>query len=261
MIGHLLASPNLRAGAAPVAALLVGVLALAAGRGLRPLLASAAGLGVFAGWLVLAPEPLALLHPAGLLARLPGVGLLATAVGVASLRGPPWLPKAAAVALAAVAGAWLGGAADRAGWNATLPPVLAAAGLAFLFGRRLERPSHPVVAAVVMAGGFLVAGTPVAWPLAAMVVGAAALSSLGGAALPPIAMALAGLAVAADLAHGRFRAGFNAVDAACLAPLLALWLLPRIESRIARIDARNFGPWGAATLTVAGVVAAVWLAA
>ena len=110
----------------------------------------------------------------------------------------------------------------------------------------------------MLAGGLLAAGTPVVWALAAMVVGAAALASLGGAALSPVAVALAGLEVAADLAHGRFRAGFNAVDAACLAPLLALWLLPRIE---ARVDAKKLGPWGAAALTAVAVIAVTWLAA
>ncbi len=261
MNGHLPASPTLRETAAPVAALLVAVVALAGGRSVRPLLACAAGLGALAGWLVLAPEPLALLHPAGLLARLPGVGLLAAAAGLVSLRGPAWLAKVATVAMGAAAGAWLAGAAGRAGVDAMQPPVLAGAVLAFLVGRRLERPSQAIVAAAVLAGGLLAAGTPVVWPLAAMVVGAAALASLGGGALSPVAVALAGLTVAADLAQGRFRAGFNAVDAACLAPLLALWLLPRIEGRIARVNAKRLGPWSAAAVTVAVGVAAVWLAA
>ncbi len=266
MNGHLLASPTLRETAAPVAALLVAVVALAGGRSVRPLLACAAGLGALAGWMVLAPEPLALLHPAGLLARLPGVGLLAVAAGLVSLRGPAWLANVATVAMGGAAGAWLAGAAGRGELDAMLPPVLAGAVLAgavlaFLVGRRLERPSQPIVAAAVLAGGLLAAGTPMVWPLAAMVVGAAALATLGGAALSPVAVALAGLTVAADLAQGRFRAGFNAVDAACLAPLLALWLLPRIEARIARVNPKRLGPWSAAAVTVAVGVAAVWLAA
>ncbi len=256
-----MALPNVRAGAAPVAALLVAFLALAAGRGARPLLACAAGLGILAGWLVLAPDPLTFLHPARLLGRLPGVGLLAVAMGVISLRGPPWLSKSATAVLGAFAGAWLAGATGRAGLNAALPPVLAGAALAFLFARSLKQPSQSVVAAAVLAGGLMAAGTPAAWPLAAMVVGAAALASVGGATLSPVAVALAGLAVAADLAHGRFRAGFNAVDAACLTPLLALWLLPRIERRIIRINVKNLGPWSAAMLTVAVVIAAAWVAA
>jgi len=189
------------------------------------------------------------------------VGLLAVAAAGASLRGPSWLPKAATGVLGTLAGAWLAGTTGRTGLDAILPPVLAGAVLALLFGRSLGRPSQPVVAAAVLAGGFLAAGAPLVWALAAMVVGAAALASLGGAALSPVAVALAGLAVAADLAHGRFRAGFNAVDAACLAPLLALWLLPRIENRVARVSVKDVGPWGAAALTAALAVAAVWLAA
>ncbi len=101
--------------------------------------------------------------------------------------------------------------ACAAGLVAALPPMLAGAVLAFLFGRGLERPSQPVVAAAVLAGGF--------------------------------------------------RAGFNAVDVACLAPLLALWLLPRIEGRIVGVNAKNLGPWGAAALTAALVITALWLAA
>lgn len=247
MLDHFLASPSLRADTVPAAALLIAMLATLAGGRARRVGAGAVGLGVLAGWLVLAPGPL--LHPLGTLARLPGVGLLAVAASLAGGRGQ----AAARLLLGLIAGWWLAGAPfGMAGIDGALPPMLAGAALAALYARGTQTPASSVMSAAVLAGGLLVSGIPLAWPLAAAVVAVGALAAYRGAAAMPAALAMAGLAVAADLAHGRMRAGFNAVDAACVAPLFAVWLLPRAQARVKH-------PLTAMVLAAAAAVALTWL--
>lgn len=229
------------AGQAPIVAALVAPAALLAGRLLRlPLLqVAAAGLALATGWVVaLGGLALAPRLPAD---RLPLLALAGLAAGVASdlWRGGAGL---LVVVLTVAAGWWLAGAPLSEAEAAPLLPRMGSIALAVLLAVRLLRapPSPWVMPAGVLAlwGGLVAAGAPVPWTGLALVPLAATLGQVAGprgtwSARLPMAAGLAGLAALAVLAAARLpRGGATRIDLAALAPVLAVWLAPRLMSRL-----------------------------
>ncbi len=226
---HVLAHPLWRPA---LVALAVASAARLAGLARGPRMAAvSAGVAVLAGWLTLgAPLDAWPLPP---VARLPGLALvvLAEAWLLASLRPrAAWLVAPVAAALAAW---WLRGA--PAGVEGVLGCVPVALGLAAALplARLLARGDAGwggAAAALALAAGLLLSGAAAHWARAALVPAAAALALLGCTeAAGALAGAVVAVAAAAMVASDRGR--ILAVDAACLAPLLAWGLVGRLGLR------------------------------
>jgi|SRR5271165_5694586 len=237
-----------------VAALVTLALALG-GRllGVGRLAAVAGASGAAAGWIALTGAVTG--SPRLLVERLPALALAAIGVpllieAVAPQRGR----LVGAVLLAAGCGWWLaGGPRDRADLLQAWPVALAVAALVLLIARLLAGQSGSVVAgaAASLAVALQLAALPAIWPLFAWAVFAAALvlvflPDAAGPALVPLAGDLAAAAAAPVLASGRLpRGGIGPVEFAAAAPLLALWLAPRLDARL-RFAGRLSGALSAA---------------
>ncbi len=208
--------------------------------------ALAAGGSVLAGWWVLAP---ALAWPLPPVARLSGLAGIVLA-GALSRGGRFRLPLSAALAAWWLRGVPLDGAAIAR----SLPVFLGLAAASALARRlaRADRSWGTVAASVSLAAGLAVAGAAPHWSMAALVVAAAVLCLPGACALvlaDMVVMAGASALVASD------RGRLVTVDTACLGPLLAWMLVPRLAPGLGR-----YGPIVAAALTVLLCMALTWAA-
>jgi hypothetical protein len=259
------------AGRAPILAAVAALAALLAGRLLRlPLLqAAASGLALAVGWIVaLGGVAVTPRLPAE---RLPALALAGLGAGVAAdlwRRG-----GLVAAMLALVAGWWVAGAPRSEAETAAVLPHMACVVLAVLLAvRLLAAPASPWVipaAALALWGALLAAGAPLPWTSLALVLLAATLGQVSGGQVSggqasgprgawavrlPMAAALAGLAALVVLVPGRaLHGGVMRVDLAALAPVVAVWLAPRLMSRV-----RWGGGMLAALLAAAVAVALAW---
>jgi hypothetical protein len=123
-------------------------------------------------------------------------------------------------------------------------------------------PLRPALAAFTLAAGLHVVEAPRAWVLVALVPGVAALPlvllpRLSALALLPLTADIAVAGAGVVLTAGRIsRGAITAVDAAALSPLLALWLAPRIATRLH--SAGRFGALLGAVIAGAIAVAVAW---
>jgi hypothetical protein len=237
---------------APIVAALATLCLILAGRLLRAgfLEALAGGAGVAAGWYKAGPAlPVPLALPAAAAAV---VALVASMVAPARARMP------ALLIIAAIWAWWLAGQprgeAAVVAHAAKLAGVAAAAGLA---GYLLTTAGRTAIAAAALSLSLhlvLDSGShgPGLWTSAALVVAAVAVVLAAGTGgvfvVLPVAADLGAMDAAAVLATGRLTRGeVGAVEAAALAPLLALWLEPRL---LARLE-----PVGQASAPLAAVLA------
>jgi hypothetical protein len=264
------------AGRAPILAAVAALAALLAGRLLRvPLLqAAASGVALAVGWIVafggvaVAPR-----LPAE---RLPVLALAGLGAGIAAdlwRRG-----GLVAVVLAVAAGWWVAGAPRSEAEAAAVLPHMACIALAVLLAvRLLAAPRSPWVipaAALALWGALLAARAPLPWTGLALVPLAATLGQVSGGQVSgrqvsgrqvsgprgawavrlPMAAALAGLAALVVLVPGHaLHGGVTRVDLAALAPVVAVWLAPRLMARV-----RWGGGLLAALLAAAVAVALAW---
>ena len=245
---------------APIVAAGVALAAWLLGRLLRAtwLQAAAAGLGLCAGW-ALALGGLAI-TPRLPLERLPVLAVAAVALGLmADLFGRS--VGLAGVVLAVASGWWLAGAPRGSAEAGQVLAQMACLALAVLLALRLLRaPASPwlaAAAALALWGALVAIGAPVPWSGLALVLLAASLGQVvaapGAAAVQlPMAAGLAGLTGLAVLVLGRLgRGGVSRVDLVALAPVLAIWAMPRLVARL---------PWAGgvvAALASAGLAAGV----
>ena len=249
-------------GRAPIVTGAVALSVWLAGRKLRSvgLQAAAAGLALCVGWtLALGGLTVTPHTPAE---RLPALAVAALAVGLAV----DFAGRAAGLAgllLAVAAGWWLAGAPRSDAEAGLVLPHMGCLALAVLLALRLLRAplSKWSISAATLAlwGGLAATGAPAVWTSCALVLLAA---SLGQVAAPrgtqtvrlPMAAGLAGLAGLVVSILGRLgRGGMSRFDLAALAPLLAIWALPRLAAR-----APAAGGLVAAFAAAAVVVGAVW---
>ncbi|HEY4253529.1 MAG TPA: hypothetical protein VGM87_20135 [Roseomonas sp.] len=225
----------------------------------QPALAPAGlGLGVAIGWIL--AIGLVTATPRQWMERLPllAAGLALFALVLAGLvRGRAGRLGLPAALLAVLAGAWwmAGGPTTATGFRHAAPMLgaVAAGGLALLL--RLDGPEDGVKAGLALAAGLIAAKAAGPQPLLALVIAAAALGALlaraeaGAAAGAVLAPALAALAVLPVMARGT-PAGW----AAAVAPLLALWLGPRLGALLPG----RIGAWLGWALAAAPAVALAW---
>ena len=189
------------------------------------------------------------------------LAVAAVAIGLAAdLAGrATWL---AGVVLAVAAGWWLAGAPRGHAEAGLLLAEMACLALAVLLVLWLLRTSSgpwaASAAALALWGALLAIGAPAGWDGLALVLLAASVGQVAapqGAAVVrlPMAAGLAGMAGLSVLVLGRLgRGGVSRVDLVALAPVLAIWALPRLAARL---------PWAggvvaalAASALAAGVV-------
>jgi hypothetical protein len=273
---HVLALSLWAACQAPLVALAASLLFALAARALRlgPLAAATAGIGAVAGFCALGgwawPPP----------ATLQRLAPAAAAATIAAVAQAAWLPRAriAAGALTALLGGWF-----LAGTPLHLLPSLRwveAAGMAAALavgalGLGALGAGQVVLASVSLGCGLSAAHVSHAWVLAALVPGAAligaSIAGVGmmrgqgsglrrGAALrggpaaasavtQPVALAVAAVAAACVLSAGDLqRLRPRPLEAAALAPVLAVWLAARLAPRL-HVAAGGIG-LAAATLLV-----------
>ncbi len=182
-----------------------------------------AGLAILAGWLLVAPGWTA--WPLPPVARLPGLALILLA-GTWTAAGRTASVRLVQPIMAALAAWWLRGA--PAGVTAILAclPVFLGLAAALPLARRLARSDDgrgSAAAALVLAGGAMLAGAAIHWARAALVPAVAALVLLG---VTGASAALSGMIVlvAAATLVASDRGRVLPVDIACLAPLL-VWPL------------------------------------
>ncbi len=188
-------------------------------------------LAVLAGW-ILIPQAWDTWPPPPI-ARLPGLALVllaeATIPVVAWPRGARLVP----LATAALAAWWLRGAPAGAAALLACLPVFLGLATALPLARRLAQPDDgrgSAAAALVLAGGILLAGASVHWARAAVVPAMAAITLLGVAdASAALSGTIVVAAAAAIVASDRGR--LLPVDLACLAPLLVWPLAARVLPR------------------------------
>lgn len=246
-------------------ALAMTILARMARAGLAAM--TAVGVAAAAGWFLLGPRVLTLAPraPVERLALLAvGVALLTALAGRVWQRSGPWPPL---VVAAAAGGWWMAGAPlTHAGLIAALPPGALVAALIVAVGWLLLVPAAETMRAFCVSGtlaaALLVTGAPALWVQMALVLAAAALPPVLWARLPqpallPAATTTGALGGTFLLAQGQLpRGGFRGADAAGLAPLLALWLMPRIALRLR--FAGRFAPFLATLVSGAIAVAGAW---
>jgi hypothetical protein len=245
----------------PLIALAVALGLALAGRLMRSgwLGAAAGGAGVVAGWFALggrvwvtytrpSVDHLALPAAAALL-----IGLCGERLG--RTRGP----LIALLVTAAIVGWWLCGAPRSQAELLQVWPIGLGAALAIvLFGRGLAgdatEPVLLALAGLAMAVSFHIAELPPIWVQLALVPALAAaallaLSAPADLAALPIAADIATVAALAVIDFGRLpRLRVGAVEVAAAAPLLAVWLTPRLAARL--------GLAGGIATACAGVLAA-----
>jgi len=227
--------------------------------------ASAAGLGVLAGWwlvfglLTASPRQLAERLPALMLAMV----VLAALLGLPARRWSRLAPALAALALL-VAGWWMAGAPlTVADGQRALPVLLGVAALGWVLAVRATPMRAPFAAAALLAGLWaaampgpqLVLGAAL---LAAALGGMGAASPFGAVAAVPLAAGMAALAAVPMIARGGAADGF-----AVAAPVAALWLGPWLATCLpGRLPGRLLGrlaPGLGAVLAAAPFVAAAYL--
>jgi hypothetical protein len=207
------------------------------GRGLPALAQTACGLGLLAGWFALYGVPPSA-HVLTGAAAADQARLLALAVLVAALLvgAAPSQEPAVAAALALLVGWRLAGApGSRAAVFASGPVFVAVSAAAWVVQRQIRQGGIPqaLAAAAALAGGLLIDRATVPWLQLALVPLACATGQLAGGVRAGGLLAVgAGLAIAGAVivtAAGRLpHGGFGVIDAACLAPLPALWLTARL---------------------------------
>ncbi len=125
-------------------------------------------------------------------------------------------------------------------------------------------PLRLALAGLTLAAALHIAGSPPIWIQLALVPGLAALAMFALPSPPvlaalPVAADIAALGCLAAIGLGRLpRLGFAPVDAAAIAPLLAVWLQPRTAERMGRLG--RMAPLAGALLAGAIAVGLVWLA-
>lgn len=245
--------------AVPVALAVALLWVLGLRRAGQPALAPAGlGLGLAVGWMV--TIGLVTATPRQLIDRLPMLaaglalfGLVLAGIARGRLAG---LGFPAAI-LAVLAGAWwmAGGPAWGAGLWRVLPVLLGVAGLGLALLLRLDGPAEGFRAGLALAVGLWAGGAVGSLPVLALVLAAAALGALlsgaeaGAASRAVLAPALAALAAVPVIARGA-PAGW----AAAAAPLLALWLGPRLGAMLPG----RAGIWLGWALAAAPAVALAW---
>lgn len=217
-------------------------------------------LAVIAGWLLLASPGWPLLAwPPPPVERLAGLGLIVLldatlrmrvrAGGLASLLLLP--------ASAASAAWWLRGAPLNGFGIASCMPVFLGLAAALPTARRLTRTDRgwaTLAAAAALGASLQVTGASPHWARAALVPALTALTLLDiPAAMPALSGMVVMAAAAALVASDRGR--LIPVDAACLTPLVAWVLVPRLAPRVSR-----FGPAIAGVMAAALGVALAWAA-
>ena len=231
------------------------------------LCAAATGVGIAAGWYLMAGNPFTL-NPRLPVDRLVPVALAALAILLLAARFAAtkgiWPPL---ILTALLTGWWLaGGPRNQPDAIAAWPIVASAAATVLIAGWIAGRPGadplRPAMAGAVLAASLYIAAAPWVWVLLALVPAAAALPMLFAprmlnlVLLPPLT-AIAATAVLAVLNLGRLPKGaFKLADAAALSPLLALILLTPIATRLR--FAGQLGPFLAAMLSGGIAVAAIW---
>jgi hypothetical protein len=237
--------------------------------GVELLAMAAGGAGVIAGWYALTGHLWTIPPPSSvdLLAEFAALALL---ISLLLLWFGQDRHSLAGQLVAALAAGWLLSGAPRhpgtlqANWPIFLGSAIAVLLFARLLADRAVDPMRLALAALTLAAALHVAGTPPIWAQLALVPGLAALAmfvlpALSGLAALPVAVDVAGLACLAVLALGRLRRlGFSAADAAALAPLLSIWLLPHAVGRIRRLG--RAAPLAGSLLAGAISVGCVWLA-
>jgi hypothetical protein len=252
---------------APVAALLAALLAslvtslLGRTRRGRILATASIGLGVLAGWILLAGFSFKAASP---LSRLPAIALVSI-LGQAALgtRARPKLASAVAVLLSVLGAWWLCGAP-----HSFIPPwredlrILAIAMwvLAVVWLARGSDPWRTAAAAAGLAVALHAVGAASPWPLVALVPAAAAFGSLGQAGktafLMPAWLAIATAAAAASLAVGGMpHARFGPVEAACLAAPASFWLAGHIGKKFRRPGALQLALTGVLVFSLVSLIA------
>ena len=237
------------------------------------LAAAAGGAGVVAGWYALGGRLwLTYARPSADHLAFAAAVALVVAVLCALFGGRLGRGRGAVLAVLLTAlfiGWWLSGAprteeALLQAWPVGLGAAAAVALYARVLAAGTPDPLRLALGGLAMAAGFHVVMLPAIWVQLALV---PALAALALFALP-IAPALAGLPIAADIAavaglavidFGRLpRLRLGAVDVAALAPLLALWLAPRLTGRLG-VSGRAASV-GASVLAVLLATGAAWLA-
>jgi hypothetical protein len=218
------------------------------------------GIGLAAGWMVTAG--LITAAPRQMAERLPmlaaGLALLGLVLAGVARGRLAWLGGPMAL-LAVLAGAWwmAGGPETGAGLWRVLPLLLGIAAFGIALMLRIHGPAEGIHAALALAAGLFAAGAAASLPVLATAAAAAALGALlaradpGVASRAVLAPALAGLAVLPVATRGA-----PAFWAAAAAPLLALWLGPRLGAFLPG----RAGAWiGWALAAAPAVAAAAWL--
>lgn len=203
------------------------------------LLIAAGGIGVATGWLLLTGGTAGVLttSPRDLAGRLPLVAIAATLLAVVTTWLSPQRGRWPCLILLAVGAAWwlAGGPltqADLMKVVIVLGALIAWHGLA---ARTLTRapPGRLVLVAFTFVLALWAIKAPQLWLLLALVPALASLTLLAAPTaelmLLPMAIILAAVAAATQLANGRLPRGVNAIDAAVLAPVLALLLVGRLR--------------------------------
>jgi hypothetical protein len=250
----------------PLIALAIALVLMLVARMMRSELiaVAAGGLAAIAGWYVTTGAALTL-SPRGLPDRLPllALGLLLVALAgdrLAAGRGP-WPPLLIA---ALGSGWWLSGAPHTQAALLAAWPEAAVVALGVVLVTWLANSAgpgtdrlQPALAALTLAAALHVTDAPRLWVLLALTPAAASVPlllrpQLSPAALLPVAADTGAVAAAALLTIGRLsRGAITAIDAASLSPLLALWLAPRIATRM-----RSTGRFSAvAGAVIAGAIA------
>jgi hypothetical protein len=255
----------------PLIALAVTLALALAGRFLRmTLLATAAGgAGVVAGWCAVTGR-LWTFSPQPSLDTLTGLAAAALVTGLffgwLGSDRQTWI----CTALAALAAGWLLSgaprhqAALRASWPVGLGVFVAVLVFVRLLAIGTSGPLRLALAGLTLAAALSIAGSPPVWAQLALVPGLAALAMFAFPSPPvlaavPVAVDIAALGCLAAIDLGRFpRLGFAPVDAAAIAPLLAVWLQPRAAERMGRLG--RMAPPAGGVLAGAIAVGLVWLA-
>jgi hypothetical protein len=252
----------------PLVALAVALGLALCGRFLRSswLTIAAGGAGVVAGWFVLVGRFWSA-PPVASSQVLPELATVTLCIGLICAWVGPGRVAAAGVPLAALATAWLlsDGPRHLAALRAIWPVALGVMAGVLVLARALTKavdPLRPAMAGLTLAASLHVIGASSLWVHLALVPALAAMGMLAiaqnsEAAVLPVAVDIGALACLVAIDLGRLPGlGFSGPDAAALAPLLAVWLLPRVTDRL-RVAGRA-APLAGCLVSGAAAVGCVW---